>query len=101
MAADERPHGPCPRLPPAPSVDGMELLVTIGLALAIVTALSVVVESMAEARGRHRWAWVIASLAGLAFAVVGWFVVVGALVLLGPSSDKRKIDHAVPAPTHS
>ena len=79
----------------------MELLVIIGLALAIITALSVVVESMAEARGRHRWAWGLASLVGLAFAVAGWFVVIGVLVARGPSSDQRKLDHAVAAPTHS
>ena len=71
----------------------MELLILIGLALVVITTLSVIVEELAEARGRNRWAWVIASLVGLAFAVVGWLVVVGALVLAGPASDGHKHGH--------
>ena len=71
----------------------MELLILIGLALIVITTLSVIVEELAEARGRNRWAWIIASLVGLAFAFVGWLVVVGALVVAGSPSDGHHTGH--------
>ena len=70
----------------------MELLAIVGIALVVVTAACAAVEAMAEARGRDPRAWALAAFVGLLCAVVGYFIVVGALLLVGPtqsSSAKR------------
>ena len=71
----------------------METLLLIGVALLVATVLCCVVEEMAERRGRNRAAWTIAAFIGLLFAFVGWVVVVGALALLGPSSEQARMAH--------
>ncbi len=74
----------------------MELLVVIGIALVVATAACVLVESMAQARGRDARLWTLAAFIGLLCAIVGYVVVVIALLLLGPSHD-----HGVRRPTSS
>lgn len=71
----------------------METLIVIGLGLALVTTMLVIVDHMAEDRGRHQGAWTMAALAGICAAVVGWFVVVGALILAGPTAAQRAAAH--------
>ncbi len=66
----------------------MELLVIIGLTLIVATAACAIVEAMAQARGRDARAWTVAAFIGLLFAVVGYFVVILALLLVGPSHDQ-------------
>ncbi len=71
----------------------MTTLLLIGVVLLVATVLCCVVEEMAERRGRNRAAWTIAAFIGLLFAFVGWVVVVGALALLGPSSEQARMGH--------
>lgn len=67
----------------------MQTLIVIGIALVAITTLLVIVDRMAEARGRNQWAWVIAAFFGLWFAFIGWVAVVAALVVAGPAQDKH------------
>jgi hypothetical protein len=71
----------------------METLVGIGFVLATATVLCAIVESMALERGRQRAAWTIASFIGLCLAFVGWIAVAGALLILGPTQEKRRAQH--------
>ena len=80
----------------------METLIVIGVGLALVTALSAIVYEMAEARGRHPWAWTIAAFIGLFVVFIGWAVVAATLVLVGPTTEKESADHQqMAAVTHS
>jgi len=81
----------------------METLIIIGVTLALVTTMLAIVERMAETRGRNRGAWTLAAFVGICLAVVGWLVVVAALVLAGPSQDQRQTSHhpTGPAPKPS
>lgn len=72
----------------------MELLLLIGLALMGATVLCCVVEEMAVSRGRNPVTWTIAALVGLLFAFVGWVVVAGALLVLGPADEQTQTAHA-------
>ncbi len=72
----------------------MELLLLIGLALMAATVLCCIVEEMAVSRGRNPIAWTIAALVGLLFAFVGWVVVAGALLVLGPVHEQPETAHA-------
>jgi hypothetical protein len=65
----------------------LELLVIIGLTLIIATAACALVEAMAQARGRDARAWTVAAFIGLMLAIVGYGVVVIALLLAGPAHD--------------
>ena len=76
----------------------METLIFIGVTLALVTTMLVIVERMAETRGRNRGAWTLAAFVGICLAVVGWFVVMAALVLAGLSQDRRQASHHSTAP---
>ena len=71
----------------------METLLIIGIALLVATVLCCVVEEMALRRGRNRAAWTIAAFVGLLFAFVGWVVVAGALVVLGPRDAQARSAH--------
>ena len=72
----------------------METLLLIGVALLVATVLCCVVEEMAVRRGRNRAAWTIAAFVGLLFAFVGWVVVAGALLVLGPAHGQAKTGHS-------
>lgn len=76
----------------------METLIFIGVTLVLVTTMLVIVERMAETRGRNRGAWTLAAFVGICLAVVGWFVVVVAVALAGPSQDQRQARHHSTAP---
>ena len=65
----------------------------IGVVLFAVTVLCCVAEEMAESRGRNRVAWTVAAFVGLLFAFVGWVVVVGALLVLGPAHGQTQTAH--------
>jgi hypothetical protein len=71
----------------------MQTLIFIGIAIAVITTLLVIVDRMAEGRGRNQWAWVIAAFIGLWFAFIGWVAVVAALVFVGHSDGKRHPTH--------
>ena len=73
----------------------METLLLIGIALLVATVLCCIVEEMAVRRGRNRAAWTIAALVGLLFAFVGWIVVAGALVVVGPRDPQARAAHGV------
>jgi amino acid transporter len=76
----------------------MELLVIIAIAIVVATAACAAVEAMAQERGRDARMWTIAALIGLLVALVGYLVVVAALLILGPSHDhgrrSRRRPHA-------
>ena len=72
----------------------MELLLVIGVVLLAATILCCAVEEMAERRGRNRAAWTIAAFVGLLFAFVGWVVVAGALLVLGPAHGQTQTAHS-------
>ena len=72
----------------------METLLLIGVALLAATILCCMVEEMAVRRGRNRAAWTVAAFVGLLFAFVGWVVVVGALLVLGPAHGQTQTTHS-------
>jgi len=71
----------------------MEVLLLIGVVLLLATVLCCMVEEMAVRRGRNRAAWTIAAFVGLLFAFVGWVVVAGALLVLGPAHRQTQTAH--------
>ncbi len=71
----------------------MGTLLLIGVVLLAATILCCMVEEMAVRRGRNRAAWTIAAFVGLLFAFVGWVVVAGALLVLGPAHEQATTAH--------